>query len=54
MSDIDKRIIELEEEINYEENKMKCCGYGKSDLCYLSNLKNELEKLKKLEDEDDY
>ncbi len=54
MSDIDKRIIELEEEINYEENKMKCCGYGKSDLYYLLNLENELEKSKELENKDDY
>ena len=54
MSDIDKRIIELEEEINYEENKMKCYGYGRSDLYYLSTLENELEKLKELENKDDY
>ena len=54
MNDIDKRIIELEEEIDYEKNKMKCCGYSKSDLYSLSNLENELEKLKELENKDDY
>lgn len=54
MNNVNKRIIELEEEIVYEKNKMECYGYSKSDLYYLSNLENELEKLKKLEDEDDY
>lgn len=42
---IEKRIKELEDEIKYEKEKMKCCGYGRSDLMYLYGLEEELEYL---------
>ena len=41
-----KRIAELKNEIKYEKRKMKCCGYGKSDLMYLYGLEEELKDLK--------
>lgn len=43
--DIKMRVAELQYEIKYEQNKMKYCGYGKSDLMYLYGLKEELEAL---------
>ena len=45
MEEIEKRIKELENEIAYEEKKLECCGYGKSDLMYLEGLKYELGEL---------
>lgn len=47
MSDeeIEHRIEELEEEIEYETKRLNVCGYGHSDLLHLESLKNELETL---------
>ena len=36
---------ELEKEIEYEENKLEVCGYGKEDLYYLDGLYAELEEI---------
>lgn len=47
---IEKRINELNDEIKYEEEKLKCCGYGKSDLLYLEGLKEKLVELEELLD----
>lgn len=41
----EKRIEELRQQIQYEEEKLKCCGYGKSELLYLEELKEELKML---------
>lgn len=38
---IETRIEELEDEINYEEEKLRICGSGSSDLKYIESLKNE-------------
>ena len=51
METIEERIEELEKEIEYEENKLKCCGYGKNYLIYLENLQYDLEKFEELFDE---
>jgi hypothetical protein len=45
IEEIEKRIEELKKEIEYEKEKMKCCGYGESDLMYLYGLEEELEDL---------
>ncbi len=45
---IEKRIEELQDMIDYEEKKLKVCGYGKSDLLYVEGLKEELQELKGL------
>lgn len=37
---------ELEQQIEYEENKQSVCGYGKEDLYYLDGLYAELEEIK--------
>lgn len=50
---IEKRIEELKKEIAYEKRKLKCCGYGKSDLYYIEGLEEELEELKDFLDEID-
>lgn len=50
MSDNEKRIKELEKEIEYEKRKMNCCGYGRRELVYLSELEEELENLMEQED----
>lgn len=47
---IENKIKELNNEIKYEEERLKHCGYGKSDLLYLENLKIELAKLEELLD----
>ena len=39
------RIKKLKAEIKYNEEKMKCCAYSKSDLLYLRSLKLELKNL---------
>lgn len=44
-NDIENRIKELKVEIEYEENKLDCCGFGTSDLMYIESLKNELHEL---------
>lgn len=36
---------ELEQQIEYEENKQDVCGYGKADLYYLNELYAELEEI---------
>lgn len=42
---IEKRIEELQDMIDYEEKKLKVCGYGTSDLLYIEGLKEELQEL---------
>lgn len=45
---IEEEIYRLEKEINYEERKLKICGYGKSDLYYIEELEDDLEQLKEI------
>lgn len=42
--EIINKINELKKEIKYEEKKMKICGYGKSDIYYLEDLKEQLQE----------
>ena len=42
---IENKIEDLLNEIEYEERRMECCAYGKSDLAYLESLKEELAEL---------
>jgi heterodisulfide reductase subunit B len=51
ISKIENEIEKIKEEIDYEKRKMECCGYGKSDLLYLEELEDKLEKLENLLDE---
>ena len=48
---IEEKIEKLENEISYEEEKMKCCAYGHSDLMYLMGLQEELEELEEMLEE---
>ena len=43
--EIEHRIEELEEAMEYETKRLSVCGYGHSDLLHLESLKNELETL---------
>jgi len=49
--EIENRIEELENEIKYENNKMKCCGSSKRDWAYIEELEEELGELEELIDE---
>ena len=42
---IENKIEDLLNEIEYEERRMECCAYDKSDLAYLESLKEELAEL---------
>ena len=42
---IENKIEDLLNEIEYEERRMECCAYGKSDIAYLESLKEELSEL---------
>lgn len=42
---------ELEKQVEYEEKKLKCCAYGKSDLYYIDELYYEIDKLQERLDE---
>ena len=42
---IENKIEDLLNEIEYEERRMECCAYSKSDLAYLESLKEELAEL---------
>ena len=46
--EINKKIEELEAQVEYEEKRLKYCGYGQSDLRFIEGLKYKLEELKKL------
>lgn len=46
--EIEEKIEKLETQIEYEEKRLKYCGYGKSDLCFIEGLKHELEELKEM------
>lgn len=35
----------LESEIQYEENKLKVCGYGKAELYYIDELYGQLHQV---------
>ena len=41
-----QKIKELKRQIRYEEKRISCCAYGKSDLLHLYSLKEELDKSK--------
>lgn len=42
---IERRTKELEKELEYEENKLEVCAYGREELYHIEQLKYELEKL---------
>ena len=42
---IERRTKELEKELEYEENKLEICAYGREELYHIEQLKYELEKL---------
>lgn len=42
---IENEIKRLEKEIDYEERKLEICGYGRHELNYIEELKNDLEIL---------
>lgn len=46
-----ERQEKLEKQIEYEERKLKVCGYGTSDLYYLDELYAELEEINEKIDE---
>ena len=46
--EINKKIEELEAQVEYEEKRLKYCGYGQSDLRFIKGLKYELEELEKM------
>lgn len=54
IKEIEDRIKELKEEIAYEEKKLECCAYGKRELLYLEELKEELARLESESDEIDF
>ena len=35
----------LENEIQYEENKLEVCGYGKAELYYIEELHDQLDQV---------
>lgn len=43
--EIKTKISNLKREIRYENKKLSCCAYGKSDLIYLDGLRQELKDL---------
>lgn len=45
---IEEKIVELENEIKYEKDKMKISAYGKSDILYVNGLEENLEYLNSL------
>jgi hypothetical protein len=49
-----EKIVQLKNNIRYENRKLNICAYGKSDLLYIQSLQIELAEakaeLKKLED----
>lgn len=46
LKELYERQDELEEEIQYEEERLEVCAYGTSDLCYINGLYGELEEIK--------
>lgn len=42
---VDRRIKELEKELEYEEKKIEVCAYGKSDLYHIEELKEKIDRL---------
>lgn len=52
MSEREKRIKELEQEIAGYEEEFECCGYGGTELREYESLKEELAELEEMEDED--
>lgn len=42
---IERRTKELKKELEYEENKLEICAYGREELYHIEQLKYELEKL---------
>ena len=42
---VDRRIKELEKELEYEEKKIEVCAYGKSDLYHIEHLKYLIDEL---------
>lgn len=42
---IERRTKELEKELEYEENKLEICAYGREELYHIEQLKYELEEL---------
>lgn len=46
-----ERKNELEKQVKYEEEKLKCCAYGKNDLYYIESLYDEIDELQERLDE---
>lgn len=46
--EIKKKIEDLETQVEYEEKRLKYCGYGQSDLRFIEGLKYKLEELEKI------
>lgn len=42
---IERRTKELEKELEYEENKLEICAYGREELYHIEHLKYELDEL---------
>lgn len=47
IEDLDNKCISLENEIQYLENELKVCGYGKQELYEIGYKYDLLERIKK-------
>lgn len=45
---LEKKLEELEIELQYEEKKLEICGYGEKDLLYLDSLNKRIEKIQEI------
>lgn len=44
--ELEKKLEELEEEVQYEEDKMKICAYGREELMHIEELYAEIEEIR--------
>lgn len=44
--ELEKKLEELEEEAQYEEDKMKICAYGREELMHIEELYAEIEEIR--------
>lgn len=44
--ELEKKLEELEEEVQYEEGKMKICAYGREELMHIEELYEEIKEIR--------
>lgn len=54
IDELENKLEELKKQVKYEEERLKYCAYGKSDIMHIDILYTEIENIENILNESEY